>query len=110
MSDYLCADPNCGHPYEAHNSVIVPWGCTVVDGTSIDCVNGYQGKRPPPQGVSDSGRRIWDLIDRYEELVQQFRAAAYDDPDMATREWERRLTREWDVLRADVEVFRHAGG
>ena len=39
-------------------------------------------------------------LDRYERLVEQLHAAAYDDPDMGTREWERRLDAEWQSIRS----------
>lgn len=69
---YVCADPNCGHDYNDHNSVIVPWGCSVVDSTSIDCVNGFQGPKPPQVhrhhfvcafcGVEYNGPLVYDLV------------------------------------------------
>lgn len=45
-----CTD--CGHLWEEHNSTLVPYGCSVVDWSSIDCVNGFQGLRPEKRWVT----------------------------------------------------------
>jgi hypothetical protein len=38
-----------------------------------------------------------------EELIEQYHAAAYDDPDMNTVAWEHKLGARWDAWRASIK-------